>query len=105
MGGMRLLRYFNFCARGFAPESQSGTRDWIVSKTVELFACDRTQQQALVTCATFVKRKLFRGKSVHDAVQKERAFRAAVIAEFTMAATFTSDAAEWYKRCIEAVYL
>lgn len=53
--GMKLLRYFNFCGRGYVPASQD-MREWIVDKFKELFR-DQFDAAAEVT-RVFLNRKV-----------------------------------------------
>lgn len=79
MQGMRLLRYFNFCTRGFMPESQD-LRIFIVKKLFELFKQDIQNVPAekthiSKTTEVFVKRKIIRGKDKNKILKKELEFR------------------------------
>ena len=59
--GMKLLRYFNFCGRGYVPASQD-LREWIVGKTKELFR-DQPEAAAEVT-RVFINRKVRRPRAL-----------------------------------------
>merc|ERR1719478_1006826 len=86
---MKLLRYYNFCGRGYIPASQD-TRSWIVGKTRALFREDA--DAAATVTKVFFNRKVFK-TDIATSLKKERAFRAAMIKELTEAA-ITDDNVE-----------
>lgn len=98
LAGMKLFRYFNFCARGFTPIDDGGSsrlRAFVAGHLVRLFAADdpaggntpATQKKAKKngirkTATVFFARKIFRGAPERHAA-RERTYRATVLRELT----------------------
>jgi len=100
--GMRLLRYFNFCGRGYQPAAPE-LRQWVVGKFRALFAEEAQGGQGMVTTLlTFLNRKIF-VQDPDKARAREAVFRGAVVAE--MAAAGVAGAEDWYKRNITFRYM
>lgn len=79
--GMRLLRYYNFCSRGYVAASDD-LRKWIVETTKKLF--DEETDDISRTVLVFLKRKVLKS-SVDVAVKKQRAWRESIVREFVAA--------------------
>lgn len=81
--GMKLLRYFNFCSRGYTPYDEgesSELRGFVVARFRQLTEGGQMGAATEVFC----KRKVFRGPEAGHA-GRERAFRNAVVEEMAKA--------------------
>eukprot|EP00931_Biecheleriopsis_adriatica_P091467 TRINITY_DN65354_c0_g1_i1.p1 TRINITY_DN65354_c0_g1~~TRINITY_DN65354_c0_g1_i1.p1 ORF type:complete len:449 (-),score=101.48 TRINITY_DN65354_c0_g1_i1:14-1192(-) len=97
--GMKLIRYFNFCSRGYSP-SDAEFRNNIVKKTLVLLS----EVTGQTTIKTFFKRKIFRG-GLEKALAKEADFRSGCISEMGKAGTMSKkEACEWYMQHIAPLY-
>lgn len=107
--GMKLLRYYNFCSRGYVAASAQ-MRNWIVAKTKQLFRDER--EEVVIATSVFLKRKIWK-KNTATAIEKQKVWRASVITEFTKAsgatepAEFTeakASAAQWFHDNVVPVF-
>lgn len=97
--GMKLLRYFNFTARGYSPSAHDFRRD-VVRDSFRILATSEGRETANV----FFKRKVFRG-GLDNAKKKETDFRSAFVAEVVKSGQKTrAEAVQWYLDHIAVLY-
>jgi len=102
--GMKLLRYFNFCGRGFTPIDQK-TRRFICEAMVEAFK--KTECNFMETLQVFFKRKVFRGAILEKHVTKEGSFRGKVLSEMVLSEVIPGGhdgVLTWYKSTLQKAY-
>jgi len=99
LAGMKLVRYFNFCGRGYAPSSIE-FRKQVVTEALRVLPTD----EGKVTLDVFFKRKVFRD-TADKSIAKELTFRAAVVDEITKSRVMSSvEACAWYLKVVAPLY-